>query len=66
MRFFETKTGTLLLGLLMMGVGIYELIKSISLLPGAKHILGIVIWSILTILGLLDVLGIIKSPKKEE
>ncbi len=66
MRIFESKKGTVLLDLLVAGVGIYELIKSISLLPGAKHILGIVIWSILTLMGLLDLIGIIKSPKNKE
>ena len=66
MRIFESKKGATLLDLLVVGIGIYELIKSISLLPGAKHILGIVIWSILTILGLLDVLGILKSPENKK
>lgn len=66
MHLFESKKGTILLDLLVVGVGIYELIKSISLLPGAQHILGIVIWSILALMGLLDLIGIIKSPKNKE
>lgn len=66
MRIFESKKGTILLDLLVVGVGIYELIKSISLLPGARHILGIVIWSILALMGLLDLIGVIKSPKNKE
>ena len=66
MQFFESKRWDLIRGLFLLGIGIYELIVSISLLPGTRHIVGLFIWSFAIISGVCDLISFIKHPKKED